>query len=140
MHPQLEFERGRSASGSRESFAGLLVDLAAHSAILVREEVSLARQELREDFKQFRPSLLMLAIGLAAGAFSGMALLGALILALSQYWKPWQAAFAVGGGMAVIAAALIAIGLSQMKGLRLKPEQTLATLEENKEWLKEITS
>jgi uncharacterized membrane protein YqjE len=139
MRSHTQVEENRPTSGSRESFTDLLVDLAGQSATLVREEVSLARQELREGVKQLRPSLLILAIGVAGGAFSIAAFLTALILALSQYWKPWQAALAVGGGIAVIALALIAYGLSQLKQVRLKPEQTLATLEENKEWLKEIT-
>ncbi len=139
MHSRMELEKVRSESGSRESFAELLVELAGQSATLVREEVSLARQELRESFKQVRPPLLMLALGLAGAAFSGLTLLAALILALSQYWKPWQAALVAGIGMAVLAGVMIATGLGQMKQARLKPGQTLATLEENKEWLKEIT-
>lgn len=139
MQSRMEIERVRSESEPRESFAELLVELADQSATLVREEVSLARQELRENFRQIRPPLLVLALGAASAIFSGLALLAALILALSQYWKPWQAALAVGAGMAVIAGMMMAIGLGQMKQARLKPEQTLETLEENKEWLKEIT-
>jgi uncharacterized membrane protein YqjE len=134
----MELERRRTANGTRESFADLLVELAEQSATLVREEVSLARQELRENFKQLRPPLLLLALGVGGAAFSVMALLTALILALSQYWEPWQAALAVGVGLALLAGVMLVAGLSQMKQARLKPEQTLATLEENKEWLKEI--
>lgn len=138
MQSRMELERGRTANSTRESFADLLVELAEQSATLVREEVSLARQELRENFKQLRPPILLLALGALGAAFSVLALLAALILALSQYWEPWQAALAVSLGMALLAGAMIAVGVSQMKQARLKPEQTLATLEENKEWLKEI--
>ncbi|MGH9837689.1 MAG: phage holin family protein [Blastocatellia bacterium] len=139
MQSRTKLERIRSESGQRESFAELLVELAGQSTTLVREEVSLARQELRENIKQVRPPLLILALGAAGAAFSALALLAAVILALSQYWEPWLAALVVGIGMAVLAGAMIGIGLGQMKQARLKPEQTLATLEENKEWLKEIT-
>ena len=139
MQSRMELERGRTTAGTRESFADLLVELAEQSATLVREEVSLARQELRENAKQLRPPLLLLAMGVTGAAFSVLALLTALILALSRYWEPWQAALMVCLGMAILAAVMISSGLSQMKQARLKPEQTLATIEENKEWLKEIT-
>jgi hypothetical protein len=39
----------------------------------------------------------------------------------------------------VIALTLITISVSRLKQIKFKPEQTLKTLEENKEWLKEIT-
>ena len=139
MQTRMELERPRTEAGSRESFAELLVELAGQSATLVRAEVSLARQELRENIKQIRPPLLLLALGLAGAAFAVLVLLTAIILALSQYWEPWQAALLVCLGMALLAGVLIATGLGQMRQARLKPEQTLTTLEENKEWLKEIT-
>jgi nitrate/nitrite transporter NarK len=61
-----------------------------------------------------------------------------LILALSLYWEPWQAALGVGVVLAIVASIVIVIGLQQLKQARIKPEQTIETLEENKEWLKEI--
>jgi hypothetical protein len=68
-----------------------------------------------------------------------MWLCAALILGLTAYLEPWQSALLVGIVLSLAAGVLIAIGISQIKRTGLKPEQTLETLEENKEWLKEIT-
>ncbi|NOT62481.1 MAG: phage holin family protein [Acidobacteria bacterium] len=139
MRSQRELESARPEVGARESFADLLVELASQSSLLVREEVLLARRELREDFEQMRASLLKVAVGIGAGVMAVFSLLAAGILALSQYWEPWQAALTIGLGIAVVAAIMIFVGLAQLKQARIKPEQTLETLEENKAWLQEIT-
>jgi hypothetical protein len=68
-----------------------------------------------------------------------LCLCAALILGLTAYLEPWQSALLVGIVLSLAAGVLIAIGISQIKRTGLKPEQTLETLEENKEWLKEIT-
>ena len=139
MYSRTELESARQEVGARESFAGLLVELASQSSLLVREEVLLARRELREDFEQMRASLLKVAVGTAVAVLAAFSLLAAAILALSQYWQPWQAALTVGLGIAVVAVVMIFVGLAQLKQTRLMPEQTLETLEENKQWLQEIT-
>lgn len=139
MYSRTELESARQEVGARESFAGLLVELASQSSLLVREEVLLARRELREDFEQMRTSLLKVAVGTAVAVLAAFSFLAAAILALSQYWEPWQAALTVGLGIAVVAVVMIFVGLAQLKQARLMPEQTLETLEENKQWLQEIT-
>lgn len=121
-----------------KSLGALLADLASHSASLVRDEVALARQEVREKGRELRTPLLFVAIG-AAGLLVGvMCLVAAAILALTAYFTPWQAALIIGLALSLSAGALAAFGISQIKQTNLKPEQTLETLEENKTWLKEI--
>lgn len=139
MISRMELESARPGVGTRESFAGLLVELASQSSLLVREEVMLARRELREDFEQVRSALLKVALGIAGAVLAALSLLAAAILALSQYWQPWQAALAVGLGLAVVAGAIIFNGLARMKQASPMPEQTMETIEEAKEWLEEIT-
>jgi uncharacterized membrane protein YqjE len=139
MHSRSELESAQKEIGGRESFAGLLVELASQSSLLVREEVMLARRELREDFEHVQSALLKLALGVAGALLAAFCLLAAVILALSQYWQPWQAALAVGVGLAIVAGAIIFNGLAQMKQARIMPEQTMETIEETKEWLQEIT-
>ena len=139
MRSRIELESPHKEVGTPESFAGLLVELAGQSSLLVREEVLLARRELREDFEQMRASLLKVAVGIAVAVLAAFSLMAAAILALSQYWEPWQAALTVGLGIAVVAVVMIFVGLAQLKQTRLMPEQTLETLEENKQWLQEIT-
>ncbi len=139
MISRMGFESVNTEAGTRESFAGLLVELASQSSLLVREEVMLARRELREDFEHVRSAYLKVALGIAGAVLAALSLLTAAILALSQYWQPWQAALAVGLGLAVVAGAIIVTGLAQTKQARMRPEQTIETIEETKQWLEEIT-
>lgn len=135
----MQLESVQTEVGTSESFAGLLVELASQSSLLVREEVMLARRELREDFEQVRSALLKVALGIAGAVLAALSLLAAAILALSQYWQPWQAALVVGLGLAIVAGAIIFTGLAHMKQARMMPEQTMETIKETKEWLEEIT-
>ncbi|MFN7927926.1 MAG: phage holin family protein [Blastocatellia bacterium] len=131
-------EARRMRNDAQESFTQLLVELAEKSATLVREEVALARQEVQESVREIRPPVIMLAIGIGGVALAALCLIAALILGLSLYWQPWVAALVVGLGLGLIASYVVFMGIQQFKQARLKPEQTIATLEENKEWLKEI--
>ena len=123
----------------RESLGTLLGELATQSASLVRDEVALARQEVAEKMKIFQSAVVVITIGAVLGLAALLVLCAALVLALAQYVEPWQAALIVGGVFAVIAAITTVVGFGKLKQTSLKPEQTIETLEENKEWLKEIT-
>lgn len=139
MRSGMQLDSVQTEVGARESFADLLVELASQSSLLVREEVMLARRELREDFEQVRSALLKVALGIAGAMLAAFSLLAAAILALSHYWQPWQAALAMGLGLAIVSGAIIFTGLAQMKQTEMRPEKTMETIEETKEWLKEIT-
>ena len=123
----------------RESLGGLLSDLASHSANLVRDEVALARQELKDKLKTVQSAALVIVIGATLALAALLTLCAAIVLALTMYLPAWQAALIVGAVLALAAMATIGSGMSALKHTELKPKQTLETLEENKEWLKEIT-
>lgn len=138
-------ERGQQVSWwpknsqEQESLGHLLGDLATQSASLVRDEVALARQEVQEKLKLVQSAAIVIAIGAVFGLVSLLTLCAAVILALAKYIEPWQSAVIVGAVFAVAAAIAIGTGTSKLNRTSLKPEQTIESLEENKEWLKEIT-
>ena len=82
---------------------------------------------------------MIIAIGGVLALASVLTLCASAILALAEYLKPWQSALVVGLAITVIASIIIIAGIAQLKRASLKPEQTLETLEENKEWLREIS-
>jgi len=122
-----------------ESIGNLITDLANQSAGLVRDEVALAKQEVSEKITSLRSGVIMIALGAFVGLVAALALCAAAIAGLAEYMEPWQAALLVGGVLALIAAIVVFAGLGQVKRVNLKPEVTIKTLEEDKEWLKEIT-
>jgi uncharacterized integral membrane protein len=123
----------------RESLGELIGELASQSASLVRDEVALARRELQQKLKTIQSAVSIIVIGAVIALMAGLALCAATIIALTQYVGPWQSALIVGLILGLAAGVIILIGVSRFKRTNLRPEQTIETLEENKEWLKEIT-
>lgn len=102
---------------------------------LVRDEIRLARVELRQSLRDT-------AIGAAGLVIAGaMAYLGVWFVGLAVFWAiflaipGWAAALSVAAGFFLIAAAAFAVGRQRLKPSQLRPEQTIETLEEDREWL-----
>lgn len=123
----------------RESFGKLIGALAEESANLVRDEISLAQYEFKEKVKGYRSAATMLAIGGVTSLFAVLALGTAFIIWLGQYIGNWPAAALTGLALAIIAGIFLLVGKSKLSHLSPKLEETTKTLEENKEWLKELT-
>ena len=135
----LEMERPKDAPAKRETLGALFGELARESVSLARDEVALAKRELQRKLKTIQSALLALAVGVVIALIAALALCAAVIIALAEYVGPWQSALITGLILGMAAGAVIAIGVSRFKHTTFKPEQTLQTLEENKEWLREIT-
>jgi uncharacterized membrane protein YqjE len=81
----------------------------------------------------------MIAVGVLIALIAIASLCFAIILALNEYLQPWASALVVGGVLSVIAGVMIILGVKRIMRQSFKPEKTLESLEENKEWLEEIT-
>ena len=128
-----------SAMGHRPGLRSLLRDLADGGATLVRQEIRLARVETAD-------LLRTLGLGTAwAGAGGVLLLVGALatltgiILLGGDQWlrdRFWLAALVVAAAALVAAVVLARRGLSLLNPHTLAPDETVATLKEDTEWLK----
>src|SRR5262245_52828580 len=98
-----------------ESLGELLSNLANQSASLVRDEVELAKQELREKAKTLRSASTIIIFGTVCGFIAVLALCTALIAGLSEYMAVWLAALIVGGVLAIISAITVVTGISNLK-------------------------
>ena len=122
-----------------ESLGELVGHVASESAGLVRDEVALAKREVREKLKTVQSAASVVIIGAITALIATMALCAAVIIGLAGLVGPWQSALIVGLILGMAAGVIILIGVSRFKRTSLKPAQTIETLEENREWLKEIT-
>jgi len=129
----------KAENQSHESLTDLIGDLASQSAGLVRDEVALAKQEINEKVTSYRSPLITVGFGAVVAILAAFVLCAALVAGLSEYLKVWMAALIVGGVLALIACIVVSAGLGRLKRLNLTPKKTMKSLEENKEWLKEIT-
>ncbi|CAN5309896.1 phage holin family protein [soil metagenome] len=128
------------AAAGEPSLGELFKQLAEDSAMLVRQEVALAKVEMSHNIKSAARSAAMVAVG-GMIAFVGVLVLvaGIVILlgaALNNYWL---AALIVGIVFLAIGGLLAMSNLNKLKAEELAPERTIQTLQEDKQWIqKEI--
>jgi uncharacterized membrane protein YqjE len=123
----------------RESWGELIGELAGQLVGLARDEVALARRELEQKLKTVQSAAAVVAIGAIVALIATLSVCAAVIIALAEYVGPWQSALIVGLILGMAAGVTILIGVSRFKRTSLRPEKTIETLEENKEWLKDLT-
>jgi len=117
-----------------ELFAALLKD----TSTLVRQEISLAKAELGEKVSTIGRNVGLLAAG-GAVAYAGLlALLAAVICLLAHAGMSWWAAsLLVGVVVTAVGGLLVSKGLNALKHEDLAPRQTLETLREDTQWIKD---
>ena len=107
-------------------------------SLLVRQEIALAKAELREKGRVALPGIGMIGgAGVVALCAAG-ALTAFLVLALSTFLDAWLAALIVGAALVAVAAGLALAGKERVEDAgALLPEQTIENVKEDAEWLKE---
>jgi hypothetical protein len=124
------------------SISQLISGIVGDAQVLVRQEIALARQEISEEIGNAKQA--GIKFGIAGGVLAGGGLL--LILALAQgiadllNWPNWAGYVLVGAVLAIAGYILLSSAQKQMKEVHPVPEQTLETLKENAEWIKERTT
>jgi len=120
------------------SLGELFADLAKESSVLVRQEVALAKAELTQKAGQVGKDIGFLAVGglvLYAGL---LAIIAAIIILIGSLGVPWWlSALLVGLIVAGAGYFLVQRGLQALKRENLAPQQTIETLKEDAQWVKE---
>jgi len=130
----------RVENGQSPSLGGLLRDLAEGSSQLIRQEIRLARLELTELVGAVSKGTVLIVAGsvmLLLGAITlllGLILLGGDQWLRDRYWLAALIVFVISGGLALVFRSL---GASLLSPRQLAPEETVATLREDTEWLKQ---
>lgn len=122
MQKGRETERLPEAGTQRESISELLGELANKSAALIRDELTLAKQEVREKVSAFQLGLIVIAIGAVIGLVALITLCAAVVIALATYVGAWQAALIIGAILALTAGVTGSVGLQRLKRTSLKSE------------------
>jgi len=125
----------------RRSLGGLLRDLADGSVALIREELRLAKIETTAAVHGIGTGTAFVAMGAVLALLGTLALVTGLVLLVGDQWLPadlyWLAALillVITGGLAAWFAKR---GMAQLTPSQLAPTETLTTLKEDKEWLKQ---
>ena len=125
---------------SRRSIGTLIRDLADSSATLVRQEVYLARLEFTRIAQAVGTGTAFVATGSVFALLGALTLFIGIILLPGDQWlkdRYWLAALIVMLATGAVAFWLGRRGMGHLSPKQLTPDQTLATLKEDKAWLQQ---
>lgn len=126
---------------SSPSMSSLVGGIVQDAQQLIRQEMRLARQELQQELDKAKTAAVSFGAAVVVLALGAILLCFMLVYLLSEMaGLPWWASFAiVGGGLAVVGGILLAVAKNQASEVRLMPRQTVETMRENVQWLKNQT-
>lgn len=124
---------------SKPSAGQLLSDITMDVQTLFRQEIQLAKAEIREDVAQSVRAAGMLATASFAGHMVIVLLSLAAMFGLSTLLGLGWSALIVAGVWALIGGGLFAAGRSRLRAVSPKPERTIESLKEDAEWLRHPT-
>ncbi|MGP3969919.1 phage holin family protein [Streptomyces sp. 6N223] len=126
--------RAHEPSDADGSVGELLSAVTSDAQTLFRQEVELAKAEVRQEATK---------AGKAAGMFGGAGFAGVLVivfgsltalLALANVMDAAWAGLIVTGAWALIGAVLFLLARSRMRSVSATPDQTMTSLKENAQW------
>jgi uncharacterized membrane protein YqjE len=114
----------------------LLKQLAQDSATLVRQEMALAKAEMKENLRATVRQAAMVAVGGLVALVGVLVLIAFLVTAISDALdEPWAGPLIVGGIFLLVGALLAMRAMKALKRESLAPDRTIETLKEDKQWL-----
>ena len=131
-------EQPEAVAPDTGSFTGLISGIISDTQQLVKQQVNLVRVEIRQDIKRAGDAAKFISVGLLV-ALLGVQVLAFGLVYLLQYLAPslpvWTCFAAVGGAGLLGGLALIFAGWKAFSAKNPLPDQSLAGLQENMQWL-----
>jgi hypothetical protein len=121
----------------QESLGGLIRGIMFDLRTLIREEISLARVEIRDQVGRARSAAISFGIAAAALALGGIFLLIAVAVGVADLlnWPVWSGFLIV--ALLMSAGGMVALGSGRkaVREVHAVPEETVSTLKENSAWI-----
>jgi uncharacterized membrane protein YqjE len=125
--------------GDDRSIGEIIAQLSQDTAEVVRREVRLAEAEMTQKAYRAGKNAGFVAAG-GALAYAGLlAVVAGIIMLFARTRRPWFSAFLVGLSVAGAGSLLALKGIDALRQEGVVPQETVETLEENREWLKDQT-
>jgi hypothetical protein len=137
--PESELRNQAGQPASDASIGQLMSEVAGDVSRLFRQEVQLAKAEMKEEALKAGKAGGMLAGAGFAGYMVAVLLSLALVFALGAVMPLGWAAVIVPVIWAIIGGVLYATGRQRLKRVDPVPRQTIETLKEDKQWLRDQT-
>jgi uncharacterized membrane protein YqjE len=121
------------------SIGELIADLSRETTTLVRQEVQLAKAEMSQKASRVGKNVGFLVVG-GVVAYTGLlAIVAAVIIVLGNAIPLWVSALAVGLVIAIVGLILVLKGANTLRQEDPTPQETIETLKEDREWLRDQT-
>jgi hypothetical protein len=121
-----------------ESVAELVKRASQQTAELIRQEMRLARWELKDKGRRIGMGAGLVGTGGLVAFYGGAALVAAAVLGLATALEPWLAALIIGAALVAIGGVLAAIGRREaIEALPPTPAETTASVHDDVEYIKE---
>lgn len=122
------------------SVGELFAELSRETVTLVRKEVQLARAEIGQKASRVGKNVGFLVVGGVVAYTGVLALVAGIILVLGQLVPYWLSALIVGLVISAVGAFLVVKGANTLRQEDPAPRETVETLKEDREWLKNQTN
>jgi hypothetical protein len=133
------YSADRADEVAETSVGELIGNISNDLSQLFRQEVELAKAELKQEASKAGKAAGMLGGAGFAGYLAVVLLSFALVFALSNVMDPGWAALIVAVIWAIIGAVLYASGRKRLKDVDPLPRRTVDTIKEDAQWLKNPT-
>ena len=121
----------------RETSLGeLFGDLAEKTGTLVRQEAALVQTEIAAKAVTASKQLGSLAVGAFVGYAGALVLLGAIVVGLANFVPLWLSALIVGSILVGASYFLISSALTLLKETEWAPKESIESIKEDAQWLK----
>jgi hypothetical protein len=121
------------------SVTDVLQDILRNVQDILRSELRLAKAEIRQEATQAAAAARWLTIGVVGLLSAWMFFLWTVAYALATVLPIWAATLVIAVAMAGAGGVVIAAGLRRVARIKPMPERTIASLQENLEWMKQPT-
>jgi F0F1-type ATP synthase assembly protein I len=122
------------------SLGELLGELSSDLSLLFRQEVALAKEEIKTEGRKAQRAGIAFGAAAVVGLLAGVALVMTLGFALDQLMPSWLGFLIVTVVLGIVAAVMAKRGQAVAKEIEPMPEKTMETLKEDAQWLSEQRS
>jgi membrane protein len=121
--------------GEGRSLGSLFRDLSADASVLIRQEVTLAKTEMRRNVGALAGDVGSMAMWGVVAALGGLVMVAFLVAGLGDLLDNyWLAALIVGLLFVAVGAFMALRALRHLRTVRMAPEETMATLRDTQAW------
>lgn len=127
-------------TNNEPSLGQLFSDLSKETTTLVHEEIALAKVELTQRVTKVSKDAAFIAAGVVLLYTGFLALVATVIIAIAYALPWWLSALIVTVVLLGLGAWLAYMGYDKLRKTQLAPQQTMNSLKEDVQWIKEQTT